>query len=67
MSEKLPWRKLGLRRRIRACDGWRQEGSQAEMEREVVLGEVKRGQTTQSLIQTLSRFLVFIPRAIGRV
>lgn len=66
-TEKLPWRKLGLRRRVRACDGWRQEGSRAEMERKVVLGEVERGQTTQGLIQTLSRVLVVIPRAIGRI
>lgn len=36
------------------------------MEREVVPGELERGQTMQSLIQTLSRFLVFIPRAMGR-
>lgn len=36
------------------------------MEREVVPGELERGQTMRSLIQTLSRFLVFIPRAMGR-
>lgn len=36
------------------------------MEREVVPGELKRGQTMQSLIQILSRFLVFFPRAMGR-
>lgn len=47
---------------------WRQgdQGSGAEMESEVVPSEVKRGQITQGLIQTMLRFLDFIPRAVGR-
>lgn len=41
-------------------------GLTAETEREVVPREVKRGQTTQGLSQTVLTFLVFIPRAMGR-
>lgn len=42
-------------------------GSGAEMGREVVPGGIKRGQIMQGLIQTLSRVLVFIPRATGGI
>lgn len=40
-SEKLLWRDLGLGRRTRACDGRRQQGSGAQMEREVVPRELE--------------------------
>lgn len=48
-----------------AARGRRDQGSRRNGEGGVP-GEVKRGQTMQGLIQTMLRFLVFIPTVMGR-